>query len=131
MNLVILLGNLTRDPELRHTAGGKAVCNFGLAVNKKVNGADKPMFVDITVWDKSAEAAAEYLSKGRAVAIEGELVLETWEDKTSGQKRSKHTVTAHRWHFAGGAGKSRDEQRQAVSGEEPQSHPEQTGDVPF
>ena len=91
-NRVILLGNLTRDIELRHTQNGTAVTEIGLAVNnrrKTQDGEwiDEPVFVDVTLWGRTAEVAAEYLAKGSPVHIEGRLKLDTWE--TDGQKRSK------------------------------------------
>lgn len=100
MNKVILLGNLTRDVELTYTQGGLAIGKFGLAVNRKlkdkVTGETKEevMFIDVALFGRTAEIASQYLSKGKRVLIEGRLTLEQWEDKSSGAKRSKHTVTA-------------------------------------
>lgn len=95
-NKVILMGRLTRDPELRYTPGGNAVCSLGLAVSRKyrVEGEmkEETCFVDITVWGKQAEHCSEYLSKGRSVLVEGRLNFRTWE--TGGQKRSKLDVVA-------------------------------------
>jgi single-strand DNA-binding protein len=96
-NKVILLGNLTRDPEVRYTPKGSAVCDIGLAVNRQYtldNGEkrEEVTFVDIVLWARLAEIAGEYLKKGRPVFIEGRLQLDTWDDKTSGQKRSKLRV---------------------------------------
>jgi len=96
-NKVILLGNLTRDPEVRYTPKGTAVTELGLAVNRVYtaeNGEkrEEATFVDVTLWGRTAEIAGEYLKKGRPVFIEGRLQLDTWDDKTSGQKRSKLKV---------------------------------------
>src|ERR1700685_1721033 len=97
-NRVILLGNLTRDPQVRYTPGGTAVSEIGLAVNRtwfdqKTNSRrEEVTFVDVTLWGRQAEVAGEYLAKGRQVLIEGRLQLDTWEDKESGQKRSKLRV---------------------------------------
>jgi single-strand DNA-binding protein len=96
-NKVILLGNLTRDPEVRYTPKGSAVCDLGLAVNRVYtldNGEkrEEVTYVDITLWSRLAEIAGEYLKKGRPVFIEGRLQLDTWDDKQSGQKRSKLRV---------------------------------------
>ncbi len=97
-NRVILLGNLTRDPQVRYTPGGTAVSEIGLAVNRtwfdqKTNSRrEEVTFVDVTLWGRQAEVAGEYLSKGRQVLIEGRLQLDTWDDKESGQKRSKLRV---------------------------------------
>jgi single-strand DNA-binding protein len=103
-NKVILIGNLTRDVELRYTPSGTAVGKFGLAVNRvykdNVTGENKQevLFIDITVFGRSAEVANQYLSKGRRVLVEGRLVLDQWVD-SSGQKRSKHSVVAERVQF--------------------------------
>jgi single-strand DNA-binding protein len=115
LNKVMLLGNLTRDPELRHTPKGSAVADLGVALNRRVadgNGGwrDETTFVDVTVWGASAENANKYLSKGRGVFIEGRLQMDTWDDKTTGQKRSKLKVVADNLQFLpdgkGGAGRS-------------------------
>src|SRR5213076_1473953 len=96
-NKVILLGNLTRDPEVRYTPKGTAVAELGMAVNRVYtaeNGEKREdtTFVDVTLWGRTAEIAGEYLKKGRPVLIEGRLQLDTWDDKQSGQKRSKLKV---------------------------------------
>ena len=96
-NKVILLGNLTRDPEVRYTPKGSAVCDLGLAVNRAYtleNGEkrEEVTYVDVVLWARLAEIAGEYLKKGRPVFIEGRLQLDTWDDKQSGQKRSKLRV---------------------------------------
>ena len=96
-NRVILMGNLTRDPEMRYVPSGKAVTEIGLAVNYRRRSAsgdwiDETTFVDITLWERQAEIACEYLSKGSPALVEGRLKLETWEDKTDGHKRSKLKV---------------------------------------
>src|SRR4029077_9731878 len=96
-NKVILLGNLTRDPEIRYTPKGSAVCDLGLAVNRQYsleNGEkrEEVTFVDVVLWARLAEIAGEYLKKGRPVLIEGRLQLDSWDDKQSGQKRSKLRV---------------------------------------
>src|SRR3954447_9343578 len=96
-NKVILIGNLTRDPEVRYTPKGSAVAEVGLAVNRvyTTDGGEKRegvTFVDVTLWGGTAEIAGEYLKKGRPVLIEGRLQLDTWDDKQSGQKRSKLKV---------------------------------------
>ncbi len=98
-NRVILLGNLTRDPELRYTPQGAAVCEFGLALNevyknKNTNETtEKVHFIDITCWGRTAEIAAEYLKKGSQAHIEGKLTQDRWQDQASGQNRSKVKVT--------------------------------------
>ena len=97
-NKVLLMGNLTRDPELRFTAGGTAVANFGIAVNRKFKQGEEwkedVCFVDITVWGKLAENCTEYLSKGRRVLVDGRLNFSSWEAK-DGQTRNKLDVVAN------------------------------------
>lgn len=104
-NKVILMGNLTRDPEVRFTPSGTAVCEIGLAVNERVKSGEqwveKPVFVDVTLWGKTAENAGNYLTKGRPVLVEGRLQLDTWDDKQSGQKRSKLRVVCEELRFVG------------------------------
>ncbi|MDR2080938.1 MAG: single-stranded DNA-binding protein [Campylobacteraceae bacterium] len=97
-NRVILVGNLTRDIELRYTPSGMAICTTGIATNhrfKKQDGSqsEEVMFIDITLFGRNAEIANQYLRKGSKVLIEGRLKLDTWTDQ-NGQKRSKHTITA-------------------------------------
>jgi single-strand DNA-binding protein len=104
-NRVILMGNLTRDPEIRYTQSGLAVCNIGLAVNERTKNAngewvDEPVFVDITLWERTAEVASEYLSKGSPVLIEGRLKLDSWQ-APDGQKRSKLVVVGQRMQLLG------------------------------
>ena len=109
-NRVILVGNLTRDPEVKYTTGGTAVTELGMAVNrswfdKQSNQRKEEVtFVDVTLWSRQAEVAGEYLSKGRSVLIEGRLQLDTWEDKNSGQKRSKLRVVGENMTMLGGRG---------------------------
>lgn len=109
-NKVLLVGNLTRDPQVRYTPGGTAVAEIGLAVNrswfdKQANQRrEETTFVDITLWGRQAEVAGEYLAKGRSVLIEGRLHLDQWEDKTSGEKRSKLKVIAENMQMMGGRG---------------------------
>ena len=96
-NKVFLMGNLTRDPELRYTQSGMAVTDFGLAINRSYTGKDgvkkdSTVFVDVVVWARRAEVACEFLSKGRPVFVEGRLQYDTWEK--DGQKRSTLEVIA-------------------------------------
>lgn len=107
-NKVILMGNLTRDPEVRFTAGNMAICKFGMAVNRRFKDGqsgewkEEPTFVDVTIFGARAEPFAKYHSKGKPCFIEGELRLDTWEDKNGGGKRSKLYVVANQWEFVGG-----------------------------
>ncbi len=106
-NRVILVGNVTRDPELRYISSGTAVTDLGLAVNdrrKNPNGewVEETTFVDVTLWARQAEVACEYLSKGAPVLIEGRLKLDQWE--TDGKKMSKLRVVGERMQMLGGRG---------------------------
>ncbi len=105
-NKVILLGNLTRDPEVRYTPKGTAVTDLGLAVNRTYtadNGEkrEEVTFVDVTFWGRTAEVAGEYLKKGRPVFVEGRLQLDSWDDKQSGQKRTKLKVIGENMQMLG------------------------------
>lgn len=109
-NRVILLGNLTRDPEVRYTPQGTAVCDVGLAVNERRKNAagewsDEVVYVDVTLWGRTAEVAGEYLTKGSPVLIEGRLRLDTWESQ-DGQKRSRLRVVGERMQMLGARGGS-------------------------
>lgn len=106
-NKVILVGNLTRDPQIRYTPKGTAVAEIGLAVSRtwfdqgSNQKKEETTFVDITLWGRQAEIAGEYLAKGRPVLIEGRLHLDTWDDKESGQKRSKLKVVCEQMQLLG------------------------------
>ncbi len=105
-NRVTLVGNLTRQPELRKTKNGTPVAELGIALNRSWNGEngqkqEETTYVDVTVWGRSAENAAQYLQKGRSVLIEGRLQMETWQDKQSGEDRSKLRVVAESVQFLG------------------------------
>lgn len=109
LNKVLLMGNLTRDPEVRYTPKGTAVTELGIAVNRIYSGEngekrEEVTFVDVTVWGRTAENVGEYLRKGRPVFIEGRLQLDSWEDKQSGQKRNKLKVVADNVQFLGSRG---------------------------
>lgn len=143
LNKVMLIGNLTRDPELRHTPKGSAVTDLGLAVNRKIqdgNGGwkDETTFVDVTVWGSSAENANKYLSKGRGVFVEGRLQMDTWDDKATGQKRSKLKVVADNLQFLpDGKGGSRQANEENHGGDRqggsagPSGDYEEKDDIPF
>lgn len=123
-NKVILLGNVTRDIEVKYTAGGTAVTTLGMAINrewfdKQTNSKKSDVtYVDVTLWGRLAEIAGEYLAKGKPVMIEGRLYLDSWDDKTTGQKRTKLGVVCESLQLLGG--KDRELERQETSGEEPQ-----------
>ncbi len=106
LNKVLLMGNLTRDPELRYTTGGTPVTEFGLAINRRFTTRDgekreEVCFVDISLFGKQAETFCEYMSKGRRVFVEGRLRFDSWTNQ-DGQKRSRLRVTGERFQFMGG-----------------------------
>ena len=107
VNKVFLMGNLTRDPELRYTPSGTPVCEFGMAVNRRYTTRDgeqreDPCFVDITVWGRRGEVVSEYFSKGKPIFIEGRLNFDQWEGPDG--RRSKLNVVADDFQFVGGGG---------------------------
>jgi single-strand DNA-binding protein len=105
-NKVILVGNLTRDPEIRYTPKGSAVADIALAVNRNYTletgeKREEVIYVDVVLWARLAEIAGEYLKKGRPVLIEGRLQMDTWDDKQSGQKRTKIRVVGETMQMLG------------------------------
>ena len=123
-NRVILVGNLTRNVEVRHTPGGTAVTDIGMAVNERVKRNDEwteeVNFFDVTLWGRTAEVAGEHLRKGSPVLIEGRLKLDSWEQ--DGQKRYKVNVVGEKMQMLGSKGKTESNEQQAVPAGE---------DVPF
>lgn len=108
-NKVILMGNLTRDPETRTTPNGQSVTSFSLAVNRtwrNANGENQESvsYIDCVAWGKAGEIIAQYVSKGRALLVSGRLDQRSWDDKESGQKRSKVEVIVEDFNFVGGQG---------------------------
>jgi single-strand DNA-binding protein len=147
-NKVILAGNLTRDPELRYTPKGTAVARLGLACNRKWKSETGEMkeevtFVDVDAFGKTAETIGQYLKKGRPILIEGRLRYDTWEDKQSGQKKSKLSVVLENFQFldsGGGRGEGAAEapRPRAAAGAAPTAAepadsdgPPESDDVPF
>lgn len=148
VNKVILIGNLTRDPEIKYTPKGTAVCDIGLAVNRFIpasEGGEKreeTTFVDITLWGRTAEVANEYAKKGQPLYVEGRLQMDSWEDKQSGQKRSRLKVVGENIQLlgakgggGGGGGRSYEDDgpprpRSAGAPARPSSPPEDD-DIPF
>lgn len=129
LNKVFLIGNLTRDPELRYTPGGTAVANLGIAVNRKFKDSsgelkEEVCFLTVTVWDKQAEACCQYLQKGRPVFVEGVLQSRFWETG-DGQKRSAIDVRAERVQFLGSYGPAKDKDAAKV-----EATMEATGNAP-
>lgn len=143
-NKVILAGNLTRDPELRHTPKGTAIAKFGLAINRTWNGEDgqkreEVTFVDVDAFGKQADAIGKYLKKGKPVLVEGRLKLDQWDDKQTGQKRSRLGVVLESFAFLDG-GKRDGAQEQTAPEARPArqaaaapagDEPPQGDDVPF
>jgi len=145
-NKVILLGNLTRDPELRYTPKGTAVARLGLAVNRSYKSEtgetkEEVTFLDVDAWGKQAELIAQYLRKGNPLFVEGRLRLDQWDDKQTGQKRSALKVVMENFQFIGGRAEggqgapapSRPPSRPANPTEPPTSDgpPPEEDDVPF
>ncbi len=103
-NKVLLMGNLTRDPEVKHTSNNRAVVNFGLAVNHRYKTADgerreEVTFIDCEAWGFTAENIGKFFAKGRPIFVEGRLKLDTWEDRNDGSKRSKLKVVIDNFQF--------------------------------
>lgn len=129
LNKVMLIGNLTRDPELRHTPKGTAVSEISMAINRVWNNdqgqkQEETTFVEVTLWGRQAELAQQYLVKGRPVYIEGRLQLDSWDDKETGKKRSKLRVIGENMQFlssgTGGGGGNSSERPQQSSSPAPQ-----------
>ena len=117
MNLVIIKGNLTRDPELRYTPNGTVVCDLGVAVNHKWTNGDgekkeEVNFFDAQAWGKTAEVICEYFKKGKPILLQGRLKQDQWKDKATGENRYKIKVVVDRFEFCG--------EGKAASGEAPQ-----------
>ena len=109
LNKVLIMGNLTRDPELRHTPKGTAVADLSIAINRLWRNdagekQEETTFVDVTLWGKTAELAQKYLVKGRGIYVEGRLQLESWDDKETGKKRSKLKIIGENMQFLPGGG---------------------------
>jgi single-strand DNA-binding protein len=148
-NKVILIGNLTRDPELRYTPKGMAIAKIGLAVNRTWRteageSKEEVTFVDVDAFGRQAETLAQYMKKGSPLMIEGRLKLDQWDDKQSGQKRSKLGVVVEGFQFLGGGnregGAPSDAPRRApaaaaaaapAAAAEPDMPPPEEDDVPF
>ncbi len=112
LNKVLLMGNLTRDPELRYLQTGNAVANIGMAVNRKYRNKNKELveettFVDLEAWGQTAETICKYMVKGKPMFVEGRLKLDSWEDR-DGQKRSRLRVVVENFQFLGSPGQGRD-----------------------
>ena len=137
LNIVHLIGNLTRDPELRVTPAGTAICQFGLAINRKFKdgaGAEREevLFLDCEAWAKAGETIAKYCTKGRPLYVGGRLKLDQWEDKTTHEKKSKIKVVVENFQFLGSLHDAPQQQAAkpaAPAPRESQDFPDE--DVPF
>ena len=140
-NRVLLMGNLTRNPEIRYTPSGTAVADLGLAINESFKNkagetVEQACFVDVVVWGRQAETSAEYLQKGSPVFVEGRLQLDQWENQ-QGEKRSKLRVRADRVQFLGSPGKGTEFSAAPAASAPQASAPQQPApladddDVPF
>jgi single-strand DNA-binding protein len=121
-NRIIIMGNLTRDPELKQLATGQSVCRLGLASNRQFKNKTGAMvqevcFIDVDVWGPQADSCRQYLSKGRAVLIEGRLKFDTWQEN-DGAKRSKHSIVADRVTFLSFGAQAEDSASGDVEGSE-------------
>lgn len=134
LNKVQLIGNVTRDPEIKYTPKGSAVTDLGIAINRlfsSENGEkrEETTFVDVTLWGRQAEIAAEYCKKGRSIFIEGRLQLDSWEDKTSGQKRTRLRVVGENMQLLGsrpGSGNHSSQEEEMTS---PRSHTKPSNEI--
>lgn len=137
-NKVILMGNLTRDPELRYTPGGTAIAKIGLAVSRSwrdQSGQTKEerTFVDVDAFGKQAETIGQYLKKGRPILVEGRLRLDQWDDKQTGQKRSRLGVVLEMFRFldSGKGGAKTSAEQPAAAAPAQTNTPAEDDDVPF
>jgi single-strand DNA-binding protein len=132
-NSVVLVGNVTRDPEVKFLQSGTAVCDLGLAINERVKRGDdyvdEPVFVDVTLFGRTAEVAGEYLAKGAPVLIAGRLKYEQWEK--DGQKRSKLKVVADKLQMLGQRQRSEDSQERQERPQEQSQVPVTDSEIPF
>lgn len=135
LNQVTLCGHLVRDCEVKYTGGGTAVCEFGICVNRRFKSGDewkeKPVFVDVTCWSRTAEFMGENGRKGAACLVTGELDLDTWQDKTTGANRSKIKVQALQVQLLGKRTVEDQSPHNSAYGEESQAAPAVADEVPF
>ena len=142
-NKVILMGNRTRDPEVKYTSGGTAIAKLGMAIKRRWRGQDgqtqeETTFVDVDAFGRQAETVGQYLKKGRPIMIEGRLKYDQWEDKQTGQKRSKLGVVLERFEFldsrsdgGGGGFSGGDTGEGGMTTSQSSGPPPEEDDVPF
>ena len=136
---VTLMGNLTRDPELRYTPGGDAVCDITLAISSGKKGSEKTAFVECVVWGKTAEAVSGFFRKGKPILVQGELQQDEWTDKETGKKRTKLKVQVRQFSFLprnGGGDDTNNAKPQSPASSTRQSQPKEDDDfgndeIPF
>ncbi len=136
LNKVLLIGNLTRDPEMRVTPKGTEICQFGIAINRKFKGddgsaRDEVTFVDLEAWAKTAALVSKYLTKGSPVMIEGRLKLDSWEDKETGAKKQKLKVVVENVQFLGSKNGQDSQPQQQPQQTKPAAQENLDEDVPF
>ena len=138
VNKVILIGNLTRDPELRYTPKGTAIAEIGLAINRKYKldsgeTREEVTFLDISFWGKGGETIAKWCKKGNPLYVEGRLQMDTWDDKTTGQKKSRIKIIGESFQFLGTAGNGTPAAKAPPAEAPPASDgpPPQEDDIPF
>lgn len=134
-NKVVLLGNLTADPEVRYTPSGTAVTNLRMAINHVWNDdqnqrREETTFLDVTLWGRLAEIAGQYLTKGRPALVEGRLQMDTWEDKASGQKRSKLKVVGENMQLLSSSAPGSSGENGGGGGSRPKNAPPSEGGSP-
>lgn len=137
-NKALIMGNLVRDPELRYTPAGKAVCEISVAVNKTWKGDDgerreKVVYIGVVFWGKTAENVAKYFTKGKPIFVEGEITQDLWDDKETGKKREKTKIQGESFQFVGGDRTQNEEAPQRPE-RPPQSPTEENpddDDIPF
>src|SRR5947209_8040140 len=136
LNRVLLIGNLTRDPDIRYTPKGTAIAEIGMAINRVLPSdeggerREEVVYVDVTIWGRQAEVAQQYLTKGKPVFIEGRMQLDTWDDKQTGQKRSKLKVVCEHLQLLGGGGRGTAEGGNAEPDNTPTGKPQQRRGAP-
>lgn len=128
-NSIVLQGSVVRDPELRYTTSGKAVCEITVANNDKRDGKDNTLFLPVTFWEKRAEFVAEYFHKGDQIVIEGRLVQESYEK--DGQKRTVIKAVGNQAHFCGGNSGHNSKQSESICSNGIRNDQPEDGDIPF
>lgn len=130
-NKAIIAGRLTRDPNMKYTPGGTAVCEFGIASSRKRKGEEETLFIDVVLFGQQAETAGQHISKGQVVLVEGRLKQDQWEDKNSGQRRSKITIVGDSVQFGPRPQEGGGQRQQQFRQHDPDSNSQWEDDIPF